>query len=338
MRFLWFLSIVLIFVLDFYYYENPFVWVMTAALFLMPLVSFITRLIASRFVGVHFFSPDDFTREKEEFDVYIDFVNKTILPIPVITADCKIRSAYSEETQTASMSLAGKSEGRMIFRLKAPHCSVVHIKISGVFSSSFSKGFYKSINHKAEDLYIPVIPAPSSAEGYVPEHTGNTERRINEIIAAKRSQSGEFSDLRLFADGDRESRIHWKLSAKSEELLVRDFSETIVPRVLLVINPPDIEKTPPSVTDRVFADARRFSLMLYGEGIPCAFLLSGYDAVPRMVSGIGEIENALAGMILLLFTKEESDKITETYNFTVFDIVLVVGGSDKEVKRVASTE
>jgi uncharacterized protein (DUF58 family) len=324
MRFLWFLCLIFVSALVFFYYDKPFVWVMSAALFLMPLVSFILRLVASRFAGVVFRAPDETARAGEEFDVCIDFENRSFIPIPLLTAEVDIHSAYSEETRTASLSLAGKSGGRLIFRISAPHCSVVLVKIKGIFSSSYSKGIYKSINHNADDLYIPVIPKRKPPENGALPSAGLTERRINDIIAAKRARSGEFSDIRLFADGDRESRIHWKLSAKSEELLVRDFSAAVVPNVLLLINPPDVSVTPPDETDRIFENARRFALLLSDEGIPCSFILSGYDTAPRSAKNIREIERALEGMIMLLFTKEKTDELSRGNISAVFDIILVV--------------
>jgi uncharacterized protein (DUF58 family) len=334
MRFLWFLCLVISLALTVFYSESPFVWAMTAALLMMPLVSFILRIIASRFVTAQIKAPDPFVFSGEEFDVFIDFRNRSILPVASLTAEVEISSAYSEEIETAAMSLSGKSTGQMIFRLKAPHASVAAVKIRGIWSSSHNKGFFIKIKYQNDLVHIPVIPSEMKDPDNVPSDIREqTERRLEEIAAKIRTQSGEFSGIRLFSDGDRESRIHWKLSAKSEELLVREFGEQTLPSVLLIVLPTDIENTKPEITDRVFIDAKKFASLFAAEGIPCNMILQGYDQAPRDASDSRMINRSLAGMIYLLFTREKQESLTHIENSAAFDIVIAVNPEVKPIEE-----
>jgi hypothetical protein len=325
MRFLWFLCLIITSALIFFNFTNPFVWAMAAALFLMPLVSFILRLVATKYVSVSLLAPAPSVYVNEEFDVIVKIYNSSILPVPMITAEAEIHSAYSKEIQTASLSLAGKSGGQLIFRLKAPHCSVVEVSIKGVWSSSYNKGFYKSLKLRGGALYIPIIPSGRKWFRDVPPLVNSpTERKLDEIIIQKRAQSGEFSGVRLFSDGDRESRIHWKLSAKSEELYVRDFNDEITLNILLIVKAPDVTIAPPPLTDRIFNDAGRFAAILTDEGISCSMILEGYDAAPRPVANRAQVDTALAEMINLTFTKEANSGLSHIENASVFDFVLTV--------------
>jgi hypothetical protein len=326
MRFLWFLCLIIVLALSFFYFENPFVWVMLAALFLMPLVSFILRVVASRFVKMQFCPPLEFARKGEEFDVYIDFYNRSILPVPGVTAEVEIKILGQVEIKTATLSLGGKSEGRVIYRLKIPRCCLAEIKINRVFATSFSKGFKLRIKHPETVYSVPVIPGGAGEFTPITPETGRDKllQAVYALIAAKRSQSGEFTDLRLFADGDRESRIHWKLSAKSEELLVRNFSETSVPRVLIIIDVEDSPQTENNIIDEILEDARRCAMLLTDEGIPCSFILNDFDSLPRLADCERMIDRSLAQMIVKIFTEEKNLGISKNCDYSGFDEIIFI--------------
>jgi uncharacterized protein (DUF58 family) len=308
------------------YFENPFVWVMLAALFLMPLVSFILRAVSVHFVKMQFSPPLEFARKEEEFDVYIDFYNRSILPVPSITAEVQIKILGQIEIKTATLSLGGKSQGRMIYRLKIPRCCLAEIKINRVFATSFSKGLHLRIKHPETVYSVPVIPGGAGEFTPIVPETGRDKllQAVYALIAAKRSQSGEFTDLRLFADGDRESRIHWKLSAKSEELLVRDFSGTSVPRVLIVVDVIINPHTLVSFNDISLEDARRCAMLLSDEGIPCSFLLNDFDSLPRPADCERMIDRSLAQMIVKIFTEEKNLGISKNCDYSGFDEIIFI--------------
>jgi hypothetical protein len=316
--------------LSVFYLSNPFVWAMTAALLLMPLVSFLLRLIASRFVSAAIKAPPAYVFTDEEFDIIVEFKNRSFIPIAMITAEVDISSAYSAEIETATLSLPGRNSSQMIFRLKAPHSSVAAIKIRGIWSSSYGKGIFLKIKSVSDLVHIPVIPSEKTGANEIsPEVSKVTEQKLTEIAAKLRSQNGEFSGIRLFSEGDRESRIHWKLSAKSEDLLVRNFTDQTMPNVLLVLFPTDIENTPPEVTDRLFRDAKRFAAFLCSENIPCSFILRGYDFLPREAGSELMINRALSGMIYLLFTANQNENLKAIPQNTAFDIVIEVRAEEQ---------
>jgi hypothetical protein len=316
--------------LSVFYLSNPFVWAMTAALLMMPLVSFLLRLVAARYVTAAIKATPAYVFTDEEFDVIIEYKNRSFLPVSLITAEIDISSAYSAEIETATLSLSGRSSSQMIFRLRAPHCSVVAVKIRGIWASSYGKGFFLKIKFADDLVHIPVIPSKIAAGTAVPTDISKvTEQNLTEIAAKLRSQNGEFSDLRLFSEGDRESRIHWKLSAKSEDLLVRNFTDQTLPSVLLILSPTDVETTPPEVTDRLFTDAKRFAAFLNAEGIPGSFILRGYDVLPREAGSELMINRALSGMIYLMFTASQNENLKNIPQNTAFDIVIEVKAEEQ---------
>jgi hypothetical protein len=327
MRFLWFFILAVTLTLS-VFYNNAILWIMAAVLVLLPLTSFFLRLHASKKISASIFSENDYAFQNSEFDVTIHFENKSVVPLPELTAEVEILSAYSVESRSASVTLSGKGEAELIFRLSPPHCAVILVKTFDVYSTAFTRSLPFTVKNTDLSVYIPVIPVfDENAELNLSAERGISpaETRINEIIAAGRARGGEFSDIRLFSEGDRESRIHWKLSAKSEDLLVRDFNEKGLPRVLLLILPGEVCDTPPDVTDRLFYDTKRFAKRLSAEKIPCAFFLSGYDIIPRNIGNDTEIDRFIAEMISLLFTKEKGDTLTHGEIFPLFDIIVPIG-------------
>src|SRR5262245_56583514 len=62
---------------------------------------------------------------------------------------------------------------------------------------------------------------------------GRIHRRIRHIAASEADVHG----LRVFRPGDSPRWIHWKTSARRNELMVREFEDSAPPHVLLVVEP-----------------------------------------------------------------------------------------------------
>ena len=71
-------------------------------------------------------------------------------------------------------------------------------------------------------LFFPFIP-PLRQALFAPDESGTEEApAVQTVKAFIRRETEEPADIRLYMPGDPVRRIHWKLSAKKDELLVRD--------------------------------------------------------------------------------------------------------------------
>jgi uncharacterized protein (DUF58 family) len=97
---------------------------------------------------------------------------------------------------------------------------VVRIELRGV-GSLFPFGFLRKFSGTDLRREIPVWPAPVEYRRFA----GATSRRQGgELSQARAGNEGEMIALRQYEPGDSHRLIHWKASARSRELLIRQFS------------------------------------------------------------------------------------------------------------------
>lgn len=97
---------------------------------------------------------------------------------------------------------------------------VVSIKKISVYDYlGFFKLTKKIKNKDNATCIIPVI------DGEITESAEDISNEIEKLVSVKKSNTGEFSHVREYRNGDKLRNIHWKLSAKSDEIYVKEFSE-----------------------------------------------------------------------------------------------------------------
>jgi len=97
---------------------------------------------------------------------------------------------------------------------------VIRIELRGV-GSLFPFGFLRKFSGSDLRREIPVWPAPVEYRRF----SGAIARRHGgELSQARSGNEGEMIALRQYESGDSHRLIHWKASARSRELLIRQFS------------------------------------------------------------------------------------------------------------------
>ncbi len=80
------------------------------------------------------------------------------------------------------------------------------------------------------DLQAIVFPTPRPCPVLVP---ADNQRRLGESIAAGKGQQGEITHIADYRGGEPLKLIHWKLSARSDQLLVKELAATATLPVLI---------------------------------------------------------------------------------------------------------
>ena len=143
--------------------------------------------------------------------------------------------------------------------LPAQHCGCLHISISGIYILD-PMGLFRFRLAAPQQLRIPIRPLPEAPES-VPE-LGNKV-----AITWRPRRGGGFSenhDLRLYRPGDSLQQIHWKLSAKTGSLILREPMEPLHSRLLLRL---DVKGTPDEL-DRKLSRLLWLSQYLLGKHLP----------------------------------------------------------------------
>lgn len=155
---------------------------------------------------------------------------KHLCPLPLTHG--QITALFGENSLTLPMDLRFMQEHSASIPLNALHvgaypCQVKDVTIQDLF------GLFTARKKGGEQMLLVVLPKPFDIEKptFALGDTGNA--------ALSRTQEDYTSpeDVRSYLPGDAMKRIHWKLSSRKRELLVRRYETPAPPDTLILVNP-----------------------------------------------------------------------------------------------------
>lgn len=165
--------------------------------------------------------------------------NRSFIPVPMaeITICYRMRSGKSEEKMKICTPIFPLNTQTLTAGFSSVHYGVVECRIKSVKIYDFLRiSRFKLSKKRFSQMVYEVTVLPEA----VP--LNNAISTYNELG----SDSNEFSQtkpgddpseifgIREYAEGDRLSRIHWKLTAKTDELMVKDYSLPLVECCMIV--------------------------------------------------------------------------------------------------------
>lgn len=188
------------------------------------------------------------------------------LPLPRITLRLRVWNWLTMEWSARKLKLTGVDKSRPV-RIDAPtgHCGALELLVEEIRVCDYLGLFALPV---APPGPCPIrccpIPAPRAA-AEVPEGSG--ERPASR--GPGRRGPGEDYDLREYRPGDPLRSVHWKLSSKWDELIVREREESRAPLPLLTLElsgePDRLDKLLDRATglSRAMLDAQRPHAVLW---------------------------------------------------------------------------
>lgn len=152
-----------------------------------------------------------------------DVGNRRHLPLARIELRLQLRNRMTGESRTERLRLSGASSLR---RLALPadtghcgmlECRVVRVKVWDCL------GLVSIRRKPPAAALLPVLPVPAEPAP-MPEGAG-AQRQSAALRVRPGGGSGEDYDLRPYRPGDPIKLIHWKLSSKRDEVIVREVLE-----------------------------------------------------------------------------------------------------------------
>lgn len=172
--------------------------------------------------------------------------HKGVLPIAPVAL--KMRATSNTPAATIHLTQLGRRAQRVVHKFSADHVGAM---LPGVDSYTVADvfGFFQKV-HKPEMMgsELLVLPVPFDVE---PLTFAAGDMGVETMKRAMEDPSSP-SDFRQYQQGDPLKRIHWKMSARKREIMVRQFEEPALPDALVLVDtsPPHLntgippEKTP----------------------------------------------------------------------------------------------
>ncbi len=199
----------------------PFLYILIFLL-LFPFISvFISKYVVNRLdISVDCVKED--IDVNQEFYIIFKINNKTIIPIVDANIYCSYSNMFYDYKENLEISIPVYSKGEQIVKLpvKSDYCGVIDVHIDNVTVWDMLHIWYATCNVSVNNNIIlyPVLREGVEVDGNV-YVTGNDD---TEESHKKGNDFAEISDIREYIPGDSLKDIHWKLSSKKEELMVKE--------------------------------------------------------------------------------------------------------------------
>lgn len=221
------------------FYRQPFCVIMLAVLFVLPLISIWLTKIFSKKISIDYICKTPSVVVKNDIILEITLDNPTFFSF----LNCELSFKYSnlfypnDNIHTLSISAPIKKKNPCIFSLSTSLSGIDEISFFD-FRITDPLHLYTYVYKSSRTFNISVIPQLENKKYSIfAESFLDTEN--DDISVTKGSLNQELKEIREYRPGDRLQNIHWKLSSKLDELMVKEFQES-ASRILCIL--PELSK------------------------------------------------------------------------------------------------
>ena len=258
----------------------------------LPLVSLALSLPGMLKCRLELFAWPDALNRGEEGGWSLTVRTPGDLPLARLSLRLRQENLLTGQRETARLAFTGVTQQLPEdFAAPTEHCGLLELRADKVkvcdYLGLFSRRLQPPVPARMLCRPIPVQCQPVEA----PDIKGTRSSGKN----ASRRGPGEDYELRGYRPGDPLRSVHWKLSSKWDELIVREREDIVVPLPLLTVD----RFGAPEELDRLLDRLTGMSRAMLGVQRPHAVLWLDQSGEPRLYPVFDEREYALCLLELL---------------------------------------
>lgn len=219
-----YLLIILVAFLFLIFYSRYFPILVFIQALILPIVLFIILIFMKRGASVVVEKGNIYYRKGQKIDINLAINNKSIFPISRLEIKLLFENNYFDSVEKIiRTNVNGYDKTSIYFSMDNEHCGVYKIKIKEVkvfdYISLFSKK--KKVMIETEKYVLPELFDVNLKNGL-----SSFSKIESDVFSSYKSgdDPSEVFQVREYIQGDKMQKIHWKLSSKCDELMVKDFS------------------------------------------------------------------------------------------------------------------
>lgn len=282
-------------------------FIIDAVFIVTSVVSLITVIVLRCGINAVFTQDNAVAYRGEKCTIGIEITNNS----PLVLTSCKVKltvtginkgkkRSKSVKHRITAMCPPRQSVVRQ-FEIKCPHCEILGVSMAGVYVYDFLRIFRvrKKLKQNLTVVVLPKIPESHMLDK-VSASVGEGEDALYSTVKAGNDPTEIFA-IREYVGGDRIRNIHWKLSSKKSELMVKEYGLALTDNDTVII---DIFKTdlPKRKNRRVMDEMYDMlyslvnALTARGFGFNACYMKDGFNST-RI-----ETDNDINGMFAQIYT------------------------------------
>lgn len=209
-------------------------WIL-AFLVMLPLVSLLVTVLAMGGVTAELIVMNASILKNEPLPIQLKIYNKYLFVTCMARVKLNIRNELLQQEQIRTFFMMASHSGQTVEEvISSEYCGMLRCSIAELRIYD-ALGLF-SFRKKAESSYLvsvlpSVYPLMAINSAVLQDIQDNITSRT-----MKGNDPSEIMDVREYRDGDRLAKIHWKLSDKYDQLMVKDFGDSISNDVLLLFD------------------------------------------------------------------------------------------------------
>lgn len=209
-------------------------WIL-AFLIILPLISMLITAAALDGVTAELIAKNAPLQKNEALPIQLKVYTKFFSPSCRVKIKLAIRNELLQQEETRLFFMTASHSVQTVEQIfSSEYCGMLSISIKElrIYDAIGFFSFHKKNESKCYIAVLPTLyPLMDINSGILQDVQNNTPSHI-----IKGTDPSEILDIREYKDGDRLSRIHWKLSNKYDQLISKDLGDIISNDVLVLFD------------------------------------------------------------------------------------------------------
>ncbi len=216
-----YIIILIIVIYMMFFLHNYYLMLLCGVLVLVPAIGIVSFIAFCKKVKIYTDADKYEMNRNDNANIIITALN--VFSFGVITADISIKSIfYDGWNTTSSAPFLPVIGGKITLPVKFTNSGRYTVSIDNIVLSDIFGIFYRKIN-TTRHINIDIMPCIIDKVSLV---SGNTEMDIHWAANNYAASDGDNSGIREYIPGDRLNAVHWKTTAKKDDIMVREFEKT----------------------------------------------------------------------------------------------------------------
>lgn len=191
----------------------------------LPVLMFVTLIITKKSISVQFVAKKQTASKDEEFEIRLSVSNKSFFHVGKAEALIDYYNIFNNKINNIEFHfpIQARNNQQLSFMLKSKFCGIIKIKSASIYIYDPLRLFKFRIGRNISENIV-ILPAGYEISGVISAHDHYSDESLVFSEHRPGDDPSEVFDLREYSPGDKLNRIHWKLSSKKDEFIVKDYS------------------------------------------------------------------------------------------------------------------
>lgn len=303
---------------------------------LLPPVTWLSNLWIKKYLFIDLKIEPNVSKGKNTRGV-IRISNQSVLPVFRLMVKLQVKNRLTKETDEVYLPVCAlpKTRTETPFHINAQHCGYIDLTVETVYMMDWF-GFLPWKVHQDVKKHMAVLPDTFEPHVYVqlsPERTDDAE---SWSAVKKGNDQSELFALREYVPGDNIKQIHWKLSAKKNQTIIKEASLPIEKSMMLFWNK-NVKNSTAAEMDAMAECVASIGQRIINQGIP--YVLGWTDGGNCVYETIDYEEQLLQAIPRMLKYGAQTDvQIELSGAMSSFSKVLLFAGTVPESEDVIWTD